>query len=114
MWGRRDQMKMSSDYKPPLLLKRFIQFFGVATIGIGVAMFSLENSFLSHPRVAQLELGRVVAYPFKGAVFYITPDEQFWIKLIYCSFTVCFFVMSGLIVYVLAKMGFPINGDRQL
>lgn len=105
-------MKTLNNYKPPLLLKRLTQLFGAICLTSGAAMFYLENSFVFHSHVAQPELGRTISYAFKGAIFYITPDEHFWIKLIYYVFTASFLVMAALIIYCLAKMGFPLKGEQ--
>ncbi len=105
-------MKKSNNYKPPLLLKRLFQLLGLIALSAGVAMFYLENSFPSHQRVPRPEWGWTVAYPFKGAVFYITPDEYFWIRLIHFVFTIGVVGGLGIGIYIWAKKGFPARGVR--
>jgi phage shock protein PspC (stress-responsive transcriptional regulator) len=104
-------MKTSLDYKPPRLLRMLTIVFGVFGIFSGAAMFYLENSFLWHARTPQVELGRTVAYPLKGAVFYITPGEHIWIRVIYLAFTTCIAGGIGVGVYISAKKGFPAPGE---
>lgn len=100
-------------YVVPIWLKRTIQLLGVIGVVAGAYMFELENSFVTYPNSPRPDLGMTVAYPFKGATFFITPEARARIKLTYIAFLSCWGVILLLGMYVSVKMGFPIKGQTE-
>jgi hypothetical protein len=53
---------------------------GVAWAVANVLLGVLDNSYVTYPRVADADVGRVIPYEAKGIIVYITSDQRLTLR----------------------------------